>query len=265
MRFFCRLKGVPADLVQGEVDGMLESLKLLDKRHAQSKTLSGGQKRRLSTGMAFVGGSEVVILDEPTSGMDPAARRATWELIKKYTANRTILLSTHFMDEADGESSSPCVFFGLILTLALLTSGYSSWRSDRDHVRGCCQMLRVVNLFEGPIWCGLQSDNADFTGRESECRPPVCAALRFSRGDSEQHWCRTRNSFAAGEPKGFSCPFHSSRCVLGRPVYQQLRLHSDDNGRGKVFCQFKLTRTRAKPIIRLRLGVSQSWRECTRR
>eukprot|EP00038_Savillea_parva_P006028 m.161240 g.161240 ORF g.161240 m.161240 type:complete len:1789 (+) comp12053_c0_seq1:172-5538(+) len=101
LRFFCRLKGVPSSRVQGEVDDMLTSLQLQDKRHAQSKTLSGGQKRRLSTGMAFVGGSEVVILDEPTSGMDPSARRATWELIKKYTANRTILLSTHFMDEAD--------------------------------------------------------------------------------------------------------------------------------------------------------------------
>ena len=62
---------------------MLESVRLKDKRHAQSKTLSGGQKRRLSCGMAFVGGSEVVILDEPTSGCDPAARRAIWELIKK--------------------------------------------------------------------------------------------------------------------------------------------------------------------------------------
>jgi ATP-binding cassette subfamily A (ABC1) protein 3 len=83
LRFFCRLKGVPADAVQTEVDAMLASVRLTDKRNAQSKTLSGGQKRRLSCGMAFVGGSEVVILDEPTSGCDPAARRAIWELIKK--------------------------------------------------------------------------------------------------------------------------------------------------------------------------------------
>ena len=58
-------------------------------------------KRKLSTGIAFIGGSKVVILDEPTAGMDPAARRATWDLIIKYKANRTIVLSTHFMDEAD--------------------------------------------------------------------------------------------------------------------------------------------------------------------
>eukprot|EP00041_Stephanoeca_diplocostata_P037453 m.1419052 g.1419052 ORF g.1419052 m.1419052 type:complete len:1793 (-) comp25039_c0_seq8:263-5641(-) len=99
--FFCRLKGVAPHLVMGEVDAMLASLQLQDKRHAASKTLSGGQKRRLSCGMAFVGGSAVVILDEPTSGMDPAARRATWELIERYKEGRTILLSTHFMDEAD--------------------------------------------------------------------------------------------------------------------------------------------------------------------
>ena len=79
-------------------------------------------KRKLSTGIALVGGSkvchvtsavcsayhtalsadaQVVVLDEPTSGMDPSARRATWDLISKYKQGRTILLSTHFMDEAD--------------------------------------------------------------------------------------------------------------------------------------------------------------------
>ena len=80
---------------------MIGSLKLEEKRHVLTKTLSGGQKRRLSCGIAIVGGSKVVILDEPTSGMDPAARRATWDLITKYKEGRTILLSTHFMDEAD--------------------------------------------------------------------------------------------------------------------------------------------------------------------
>ena len=58
-------------------------------------------KRKLCCGIALVGGSKVVILDEPTSGMDPAARRATWDLLLKYKEGRTIILSTHFMDEAD--------------------------------------------------------------------------------------------------------------------------------------------------------------------
>lgn len=100
LQFFCRLKGVPSDEVEGHVTSMIKSLKLPEKRHFQSKALSGGMKRRLSCGMAFVGGSKVVILDEPTSGMDPSARRATWDLITGLKAGRTILLSTHFMDEA---------------------------------------------------------------------------------------------------------------------------------------------------------------------
>lgn len=50
-----------------------------------------------SVGIALIGGSDVVILDEPTSGMDPYARRATWDLLIKHKENRTILLTTHFM------------------------------------------------------------------------------------------------------------------------------------------------------------------------
>ncbi|MEQ2210162.1 hypothetical protein XENOCAPTIV_009162, partial [Xenoophorus captivus] len=65
------------------------------------QTLSGGMKRKLSVAIAFVGGSRAVILDEPTAGVDPYARRAIWDLILKYKQSRTILLSTHHMDEAD--------------------------------------------------------------------------------------------------------------------------------------------------------------------
>ena len=51
--------------------------------------------------MAFIGGSKIILLDEPTSGMDTYARRLLWEMIKKYKKNRLIILTTHFMDEAD--------------------------------------------------------------------------------------------------------------------------------------------------------------------
>lgn len=80
-----------------EVDSMIEDLHLTDKKKTQSKKLSGGMKRKLSVGIALVGGSEVIILDEPTSGMDPYARRATWDLLIKHKEGRTILLTTHFM------------------------------------------------------------------------------------------------------------------------------------------------------------------------
>lgn len=63
--------------------------------------LSGGQRRRLSVAIAFIGGSNVVILDEPTSGIDSCARRSIWDLIVQNRPGRTIVLSTHHLDEAD--------------------------------------------------------------------------------------------------------------------------------------------------------------------
>ncbi|XP_052897147.1 phospholipid-transporting ATPase ABCA3-like [Anopheles moucheti] len=101
LKFFSRLKGVPVQSVGEEIDRYLKLLELVDKRDAQSHTLSGGMKRKLAVGMALCGGSKVVLLDEPTSGMDPSARRALWNLLQKEKQHRTMLLSTHFMDEAD--------------------------------------------------------------------------------------------------------------------------------------------------------------------
>lgn len=72
---------------------------LTEKRNAQAGTLSGGQKRKLSISMALIGGSKVVFLDEPTSGMDPYSRRSTWEILQNARAGRIIVITTHFMDE----------------------------------------------------------------------------------------------------------------------------------------------------------------------
>ncbi|XP_013865526.1 ATP-binding cassette sub-family A member 3 [Austrofundulus limnaeus] len=99
--FYTQLKGYPKEKIPGEVDRIIRILNLEDKRQARSKTLSGGMKRKLSIGIALIGDSKVVMLDEPTSGMDPSARRATWDLLQGEKRGRTILLTTHFMDEAD--------------------------------------------------------------------------------------------------------------------------------------------------------------------
>ncbi|XP_041362406.1 phospholipid-transporting ATPase ABCA3-like [Gigantopelta aegis] len=99
--FFSKLKGVPKDKVSGEVENMLDCIGLTDKRNAQSKTLSGGMKRKLSVGIALIGDSKIIILDEPSSGMDPDARRHIWSVLQNNRAGRTMVLSTHFMDEAD--------------------------------------------------------------------------------------------------------------------------------------------------------------------
>uniref|UniRef100_A0A8C7EKL0 ABC transporter domain-containing protein n=1 Tax=Neovison vison TaxID=452646 RepID=A0A8C7EKL0_NEOVI len=99
--FYCVVKGIPRKTRLLEIDHMLAAFNLLDKRNEFSCSLSGGMKRRLSMIIALLGGSKVVILDEPTSGMDPASRRATWDVLQQYKQDRTILLTTHYMDEAD--------------------------------------------------------------------------------------------------------------------------------------------------------------------
>ncbi|XP_055389657.1 phospholipid-transporting ATPase ABCA3-like isoform X2 [Condylostylus longicornis] len=99
--FFSRLKGLKQELVEEEVKKYVKILELEQKIDTQSQHLSGGMKRKLSIGAALCGGSKVVLCDEPTSGMDPSARRALWNLLQSEKKNRTILLSTHFMDEAD--------------------------------------------------------------------------------------------------------------------------------------------------------------------
>eukprot|EP01134_Creolimax_fragrantissima_P005049 CFRG5049T1 len=101
MEFFGTLKGIPQNEIEKEVRIMLADLDMEEKRDYFPSGLSGGMKRKLCVGIAFMGGSKVVFLDEPTSGMDPQARRSTWDLITKYKQSRTILLTTHFLDEAD--------------------------------------------------------------------------------------------------------------------------------------------------------------------
>ena len=84
-----------------DVDDVIGLVGLSEKRDAQVKTLSGGQKRRLDLGIALVGDPDLVFLDEPTTGFDPAARRNAWELIRSLRElGKTVLLTTHYLDEA---------------------------------------------------------------------------------------------------------------------------------------------------------------------
>lgn len=101
LEFFNRLKGLYTKYTKEEVNEKIktsiEDVALLEKRNTLSKNLSGGMKRKLSVAIAFCGESKTVLLDEPTSGMDPFSRRFTWNVIRHYRQDRCIILTTHFM------------------------------------------------------------------------------------------------------------------------------------------------------------------------
>ncbi|CDP14120.1 unnamed protein product [Coffea canephora] len=101
LEIFATIKGVDEDSIDSSVTEVVDEVGLADKIGTTVKALSGGMKRKLSLGIALIGNSKVIVLDEPTSGMDPYSMRLTWQFIKRIKKGRIILLTTHSMDEAD--------------------------------------------------------------------------------------------------------------------------------------------------------------------
>jgi ABC-2 type transport system ATP-binding protein len=92
------------------VDEVIELVGLREKADDKIKKLSGGQQRRLDVGLGIIGNPELLFLDEPTTGLDPAARRTTWELIRTLASEgTTVLLSSHYMDEVEALAQNVAV------------------------------------------------------------------------------------------------------------------------------------------------------------
>jgi len=101
LRLFAAFKGSEPGEIDAQVEQMLVDIDLVDQRNQEARTLSGGQKRKLSVAISMIGNSKVVMLDEPTSGMDTTARRRLWDMLKKNKGDKIVILTTHYMDEAD--------------------------------------------------------------------------------------------------------------------------------------------------------------------
>ncbi|XP_031720821.1 retinal-specific phospholipid-transporting ATPase ABCA4-like isoform X2 [Anarrhichthys ocellatus] len=148
--FYSLLKGRTQEEAEREVEDMLVDLGLPHKRDDEAQHLSGGMQRKLSVAMAFVGGSKVVILDEPTSGVDPYSRRSIWDLLLKYRAGRTVILSTHHMDEADLLSDR----------IAIISKG---------QLHCCGSPLFLKNCFGVGFYLTLVRRMKDLKKKENDC------------------------------------------------------------------------------------------------
>ena len=116
---FANIRGVAKEKIAQLAGSLLQRLDVIKKADAPAKTLSGGQKRKLSIAMAVIGNPRCVFLDEPTTGLDPNTRRFVWDYILELKENRAVVLTTHSMEEAD----ALCARIGIMVNGKLKTLG----------------------------------------------------------------------------------------------------------------------------------------------
>lgn len=99
--FYLRLKGSDLLYERENVDKVCKDVELLEHKYKRAKQLSGGMKRRLSLAIATIGDPKAIFLDEPTTGLDPLNREKFWKILERIKPNKSIILTTHLMQEAD--------------------------------------------------------------------------------------------------------------------------------------------------------------------
>lgn len=101
IEFIARLYGADKHTAREQAEHMLERFHLSDRSRDRVKTLSGGMQRRLSIAMALVSNPKILFLDEPTLGLDVRARRDLWQMIEELKSSMTVILTTHYLEEAE--------------------------------------------------------------------------------------------------------------------------------------------------------------------
>ena len=106
--FYAKIKGIPADRRSETIERAIKELHIEDQRSKPAGTLSGGNKRKLSVAIAILGNPPIILLDEPSAGMDPEARRFMWQVVEKISQRdkkSAVILTTHSMEEAEALST----------------------------------------------------------------------------------------------------------------------------------------------------------------
>jgi ABC-type multidrug transport system ATPase subunit len=136
LRFYARVRGIPD--VDHNVSAVIRAVGLQAFRDRQAHALSGGNKRKLSLGIALMGNPTVVLLDEPSSGLDAAAKRIMWRTLAATVPGRSILLTTHSMEEADALAGRVGILAKRMLAMGSIDALRQRW-GDQLHVHLVCK------------------------------------------------------------------------------------------------------------------------------
>ena len=184
LEMFCVFKSVQKEKIKNEITKIIQDFDLITKRHTKACNLSGGQKRKLSICIALVGGSSVIFLDEPTSGMDITSRRNLWDILKRYTNGRIIILTTHYMEEASvlgnrigilSEGEMKCIGsplflierFGKNINLNITKELDANDKEIINFIQNNIQNIDIeYEIFTEEILFKIPKDNTNFDGKK---------------------------------------------------------------------------------------------------
>ncbi|KAH7630276.1 hypothetical protein B0T09DRAFT_400118 [Sordaria sp. MPI-SDFR-AT-0083] len=138
LRFYARVRGIPASGIEYNVEQVIRAVGLTQFRDRMALALSGGNKRKLSLGIALMGNPTVVLLDEPSSGLDAAAKRIMWRTLAETVPGRSILLTTHSMEEADALAGRAGILAKRMLAMGSVDSLRKRF-GDTLHVHLVCR------------------------------------------------------------------------------------------------------------------------------
>ncbi|XP_069048180.1 phospholipid-transporting ATPase ABCA1-like [Lepisosteus oculatus] len=237
--FYARLKGKSSKEVKGEMDQIIKDVGLPHKRKDLVKNLSGGMQRKLSVAIAFVGGSRIVILDEPTAGVDPYARRGIWELLLKYKQGRTIILSTHHMDEADilGDRiaiishGKMCCCGSSLFLKKCFGSGYylTLVKAGKNKTSTECSGLRLAEVVKENDDVSHSGSSDEGIGSESESIQDI-SGIKNLNTLIKKHVPEARFLESIGQEITYILPYTGAQNGTFAQVFKELELEMSDLG-----------------------------------
>lgn len=189
LRFYARARGVPD--VESNVTQVLHAVGLIPFKHRMAGKLSGGNKRKLSLGVALMGNPSVLLLDEPSSGMDAASKRIMWRTLKAVSSGRSLVLTTHSMEEADALADRAGIMARRMLALGT-SDNLRKKHGDAYHVHlvhkdapfTSEEDMNVIKAFIQDTFPGAVTEDRTFHGQLRFSVPNTGRGARYSTDES---------------------------------------------------------------------------------